>query len=295
MPSSGIAVAPVARDSADAKVLKAPPWRGWVTADLFLNSLSAGTFAVAGLCDILAPAGYRAVVRLGYLAAFPLVLADLVCLVIDLGDPLRFHHMLRVFKPRSPMSLGVWSTSVFAIFSFGVWILEVFDASRLVAVREILGALGLLSALVVAGYKGVLLSTTAQPGWKESRWLGAALSISSGAAGAALLLAAAATLRQRAAVGGLRVGLLVLLVLDGLATMTVVQEMRAAAAQRFTRGQLVTSYAISIGLGLVAPLILLALFSKASTAIAAAALTMLGAFALRHHLVAIPQRQTGPA
>jgi hypothetical protein len=27
-------------------------------------------------------------------------------LVLDLGDPLRFHHTLRMFKPSSPMSLG---------------------------------------------------------------------------------------------------------------------------------------------------------------------------------------------
>jgi hypothetical protein len=31
---------------------------------------------------------------------------DLMMLVLDLGDPLRFHHTLRMFKPSSPMSLG---------------------------------------------------------------------------------------------------------------------------------------------------------------------------------------------
>ena len=31
---------------------------------------------------------------------------DLLFLVLDLGDPLRFHYMLRVFKPSAPMSLG---------------------------------------------------------------------------------------------------------------------------------------------------------------------------------------------
>ena len=36
-------------------------------------------------------------------------------LVLDLGDPLRFHHMLRVFKPSSPMSLGTWSLTVYSL------------------------------------------------------------------------------------------------------------------------------------------------------------------------------------
>ena len=30
-------------------------------------------------------------------------------LIADLGDPKRFHHMLRVFKPGSPMSVGTWT------------------------------------------------------------------------------------------------------------------------------------------------------------------------------------------
>ena len=36
-------------------------------------------------------------------------------LVLDLGDPLRFHHMLRVFKPSSPMSLGTWSLAAYSL------------------------------------------------------------------------------------------------------------------------------------------------------------------------------------
>jgi len=32
-------------------------------------------------------------------------------LVYDLGRPSRFHHMLRVFRPTSPMNMGVWILS----------------------------------------------------------------------------------------------------------------------------------------------------------------------------------------
>ena len=50
-----------------------------------------------------------------YPIALVLLFADLVCLVLDLGDPLRFHHMLRVFKPSSPMSLGTWCLTIYSL------------------------------------------------------------------------------------------------------------------------------------------------------------------------------------
>ena len=49
--------------------------------------------------------GLRKVSRVGALAS---ILASMYFLVADLGRPERFHHMLRVAKPSSPMSLGTW-------------------------------------------------------------------------------------------------------------------------------------------------------------------------------------------
>src|SRR3712207_9357486 len=34
-------------------------------------------------------------------------------LIMDLGRPERFVNMLRIFKPRSPMSMGAWCLSLF--------------------------------------------------------------------------------------------------------------------------------------------------------------------------------------
>jgi formate-dependent nitrite reductase membrane component NrfD len=51
------------------------------------------------------------------------VLIDLLCLVFDLGDPIRFYHMLRVFKLRSPMSIGTWAVSGFSFLSFVCFVL----------------------------------------------------------------------------------------------------------------------------------------------------------------------------
>ena len=65
--------------------------------------------------------------RLAYPIALVLLLTDLLLLVLDLGDPLRFHHMLRVFKPYSPMSFGTWSLT---LYSLPLTLIVAIDAAR---------------------------------------------------------------------------------------------------------------------------------------------------------------------
>src|SRR5436305_7397588 len=85
------------------EVAKPPNWHGLVAWDLLFNGLSTGLYLVAALCDLAEPQTFGAVTRAAFPAALAFLFADLFCLVVDLGDPLRFHHMLRVFKPGSPM------------------------------------------------------------------------------------------------------------------------------------------------------------------------------------------------
>ena len=81
--------------------------------------------------------------------------------------------------------------------------------------------LGLPLAFLSAAYKGVLFSTTAQPGWKDARWLGAYLVNSSVTLGAGELLVIAVLMGEQPAVDRLRpaVGLLILLNLVVLALL----------------------------------------------------------------------------
>ena len=51
----------------------------------------------------------------GRYLAFVCVLISPILLIWDLGRPERFHHMLRVLKLRSPMSLGTWALSSFGM------------------------------------------------------------------------------------------------------------------------------------------------------------------------------------
>src|SRR5205823_4747720 len=152
---------------ASGPVTKAPAWHGLVAWDLLFNNLTTGLFLVAATSELAAPAVFTPVAKVAYPVALTLLLADLLCLVYDLGDPLRFHHTLRVFKPSSPMSLGTWCLT---IYSFPLTVAAALSllpegGMTLEWIRKLAVVLGLLPALGSAIYKGVLLRTNAHPGW----------------------------------------------------------------------------------------------------------------------------------
>jgi len=210
-------------------VTKAPGWRTFVVFDLLFNNLATGLFLVAAIGELIAPRTFAAVATWAYPVALALLLADLACLVLDLGDSRRFHHMLRVFKPSSPMSLGTWCLTIFALVLTVIVAVEFVlavgwvsgDSAFASGIRTLAVVLGLPFAFLSAAYKGVLLSTTAQPGWKDARWLGAYLVNSSVTLGAGELLVIAVLMGEQPAVDALRpaVGLLILLNLVVLALL----------------------------------------------------------------------------
>src|ERR1700749_5220054 len=100
---------------ANMPVTKVPGWHGIIAWDALLNGMATGLFLAAAISELAAPAVFMRVAKVAYPLALVLLLVDLGLLVLDLGDPLRFHHMLRVFKPSSPMSLGTWCLTIFSL------------------------------------------------------------------------------------------------------------------------------------------------------------------------------------
>src|SRR6202035_2026050 len=96
-------------------VTKVPGWHGIIAWDALLNGMATGLLQPPAVSELAAPAVFMRVAKLPYPVAFVLLIVDLGLLVLDLGDPLRFHHMLRVFKPSSPMSLGTWCLTIFSL------------------------------------------------------------------------------------------------------------------------------------------------------------------------------------
>jgi hypothetical protein len=147
----------------DRPVLKEPVWRWYVPAYFFAGGLAAGSSMLAAGADLL---GRPDLARRARLASVTSIGIGSVLLVADLGRPARFHHMLRVAKVTSPMSVGSWVLTLFG------------PAAGVAAITDVLGvfprtgrAAGLAAAAlgpVLGSYTGVLLADTAVPAWHEA-------------------------------------------------------------------------------------------------------------------------------
>jgi formate-dependent nitrite reductase membrane component NrfD len=186
----------------DTPMLKRPLWRWEIALYFFLEGISAGAFLLATMADLFADDEYDEMIATARKLSFVTLLPCPPLLIADLGRPERFHHMLRMWKPTSPMNTGSWALSG---YSLPVGLLAVKQltgdgplsrisplkkTSQLVPSRA-LEALGLPFTLAMLSYPGVLLSTTSTPIWSRNRFLGALFvcsSISSGAAALSLVL-----------------------------------------------------------------------------------------------------------
>lgn len=157
-------------------ILKAPVWKWDIAAYLFTGGLAAGSSLLAAGGQLT---GRPALRRAGRVTALAAVSASAYFLINDLGKPSRFHHMLRVAKPTSPMSMGTW---ILTAFGPAAGIAAVAEAAPWLPERGVLGlgrrllppvghAAGLVAAATapaLATYTGVLLADTAVPSWHEA-------------------------------------------------------------------------------------------------------------------------------
>jgi hypothetical protein len=144
-------------------IVKAPVWTGEIPVYFFFGG-TAGAAAPFALMSELR--GDRSLARRAWLVALAGVAASPPLLLSDLGRPERFHHMLRVLKPTSPMSIGSWTLAASTA------------AIGLATARSVLGwfprlgrAAGATAVLgpVLSTYTAVLVADTAIPAWHEAR------------------------------------------------------------------------------------------------------------------------------
>ena len=271
-------------------VTKPPNWHSLVTLDLLLNNLSTGLFLVMAIGELIAPAVFRPLAPMGYPLALVWLIGDLVCLVLDLGDPARFHHMLRVWKPSSPMSLGTWCLTAYAGPLTIVAGLSLAPAAwGLEDVRRVIAVVGLVPALAAAAYKGVLFSTTAQRGWADARWFGGYLLNSALVLGAAELLILGPILGQPQAVAMIRLVSVLLLPLNLVALGLLLADVRPALTDARNARSFAVLVVVSVVGGILAPLGLLAL-GGGLLLVVAVVLILVGATMVRHEIVQLPHR-----
>src|SRR5438552_16897334 len=100
----------------DFPVLKAPTWRWEIIWYFFFGGLAAGCYVIASIAALFGSREDRAVARTGYYLSLLSLLPCPILLIKDLGRPERFLHMLRIFKVKSPMSMGTWSVLGHSLF-----------------------------------------------------------------------------------------------------------------------------------------------------------------------------------
>jgi Polysulphide reductase, NrfD len=275
---------------ANMPVTKVPGWYGTIAWDALLNGMATGLFMAAAVSELAAPAIFTPVAKVAYPVALVLLLVDLGLLVLDLGDPLRFHHMLRVFKPGSPMSVGTWCLTIFSLPLTAAAVLSVlaelgidFEWARILAV-----VVGLLPGFGSAAYKGVLLSTNAQLGWKDARWMGGYITNSAILMGCGELLVLSILMGQTQATAILRIAFIVLLVLNMIPLGLLFANLRPTHARLYTREQQWRVGVFIFAAGTLIPLGLTLLNDGLLFLFGAVIFLLLGSWAIRFVYVKIP-------
>ena len=182
-----------------------PDWTWWIIPYFFIGGIAGGAMALGGFLHLVGRDADRPVIRLAYYVAFIGAVLSGLLLVIDLGRPLRFWHMLLqsetlrpMFKWWSPMSFGAWALLLFGLVAFLLMLGALSESGRARSamlrplsrgiIAKLLAVSGILLGFFLAGYTGVLVSVTNRPVWADSNWLGMLFLFSGASTGAALLI-----------------------------------------------------------------------------------------------------------
>lgn len=157
--------APAAETYYDLPVVKPPPWRWFVPAYFYASGLGGAAGTLAAAAEL---AGERRFARQLHGIAAVGEAVGAAFLIADLGRPARFHHMMRVFRPTSPMNVGVWILSA-AGASSGLALLAELRGGRRRRGLGVRGAVGAIAGAMLSTYTAVLLGNTAIPIWEATR------------------------------------------------------------------------------------------------------------------------------
>jgi len=186
----------------DVPILQRPPWGHDISAYFYLGGVSCGSFVLGTLAAALGGPRRQTLARTAHYVAVLTMLPCAPLLIHDLGKRSRFHHMLRIFKPSSPMNLGAWALTAHGALSTLTAMRALAEETELpipglnavVAIipTAVPAVAGVPPALTLGGYTGVLIGTSSIPVWYKSPLLGAlfmASAMSTGSAAVTLVSA----------------------------------------------------------------------------------------------------------
>ena len=190
-----------------AEHFAAPPeWQWWILGYFFFGGISGGSYALGTLLRLVGDPRDRSASQLAYIVSFVALLPCPIFLIADLGQPIRFFHMLidtsnggLAFKPDSPMSLGSWALLFFGLFSFVSFLGALGERGTIRALgplarsmkglpATIWGVIGTGLGFFICGYTGVLLAVSNQAVWSDAGWALGGMFLASALSGSAAVL-----------------------------------------------------------------------------------------------------------
>ena len=189
-------------------MIKKPTWRWFIPFYFFIGGVGGGVALIGGLADLIGGQRHRATVRRARYIALGAAMISPLLLIIDLGRPQRFHHMMRVFKASSPLSVGTWVLLSFGLVSGAQAAHQAAEDNFILRRESWLGRLArllpskplsLLQAALgvgLGGYTGILLAATAIPLWATAGVLLGPFFLATTLACGAAALALTAVLRR---------------------------------------------------------------------------------------------------
>lgn len=183
-----------------------PEWQWWILGYFFFGGISGGSYALGTLLRLAGDPRDRSASQIAYIASFVALIPCPIFLIADLGQPIRFWHMLLdtsngglAFRPDSPMSLGSWALLLFGLFSFVSFLGALAERGTVRALSPLArtvqglpatvwGVIGTGLGFFICGYTGVLLAVSNQPVWSDAAWALGGMFLASALAGSAALL-----------------------------------------------------------------------------------------------------------
>jgi formate-dependent nitrite reductase membrane component NrfD len=176
----------------DRPMLKASVWTVDIPLYYFLGGAAGAAMTLGAAMQLAAHGGKRKkeLKKLSQRCHWIGIIgstAGAALLIHDLGRPMRFVYMLRVFRPTSPMNMGSWILAGAAPTAIATGLL-INRGGFLGRIGEVSGYISGIFGAALAGYTGVLVSNTAIPIWQTSRRWMPVLFIGSAAATTASIL-----------------------------------------------------------------------------------------------------------
>ena len=147
-------------------------WEAPIWLYLWLAGMAGGACFATVLINAFSGGTHRSLVRLGLYVGVPLAVIGVLLLVVDLGMPLRFWHLMLLFKPLSAMSMGTWilffyvAAGIIAIILWwGQSVMNLPKTGSLPAIANVMTWAAFIFSILLMAYTGVLLASSNQPMW----------------------------------------------------------------------------------------------------------------------------------